>query len=70
MERGTAAQRNKLKDAKRAEQKDLCAECGEKLPPKYCVLDRTYAPAGYVADNTRLIHQECDKVKQQKLHFT
>jgi len=64
-ERGTAAQRNKIKRLKRAEQNDLCPICSKKLPLKYAELDRFSASAGYTMENTRLVHHDCH-IKDQK----
>lgn len=63
-ERSKPGDRVKLKAYKRGEQRGLCAICSEGLPEKYAVLDRLDAQVGYTAENTRLIHQECD-VRQQ-----
>ena|SRR5215212_5578182 len=46
-ERGTPAERNKLKALKRKEQGGLCPMCGEELPLKYAELDRRVASGGY-----------------------
>jgi hypothetical protein len=59
-ERTGPTARRKLKLIKRREQNGLCPICGEALPEKYAVLDRIRAVDGYVAENTRLIHQHCD----------
>jgi 5-methylcytosine-specific restriction endonuclease McrA len=53
--------RHALKRRKYKEQDGLCAICGNELPVKYTVLDRLNAADGYSAENTRLIHQECDQ---------
>jgi hypothetical protein len=36
----------------------MCAVCNKPLALEYAELDRTYAPAGYVAENTRLVHRD------------
>jgi hypothetical protein len=58
-ERGTPAERNKLKAEKRIQQKGICPLCSEPLPEKYVELDRTVAYLGYTPENTRLIHHQC-----------
>ena len=63
-ERDKPSVRHKLKDAKRKEQRGLCAICGKELPKTYTVLDRTNAVDGYTKENTRLIHQDCDVAHQ------
>jgi hypothetical protein len=60
-ERGKPAHRNATKRLKRMEQDNQCPVCGEQLPPKDAVLDRFDAVLGYTVENTRLIHQECDR---------
>ena len=63
-ERSKPMVRRKLKDQKWKEQRGLCAICGKDLPEKYTVLDRKNAVDGYTAENTRLIHQNCDVENQ------
>lgn len=63
-ERGKPADRNKLKARKFGEQNGICPECGKPLPEKFAVLDRKNAANGYTAENTELIHQECDRKRQ------
>jgi len=65
-ERGTPAQRNKLKALKREQQKGLCAICSKKLPLKYVELDRRKASDGYTKKNTRLVHHLCHTADQRK----
>jgi hypothetical protein len=59
-ERDKPMVRRQLKAKKRREQNGVCPLCQKPLPQKYCVLDRFQAAAGYTAENTRLICQECD----------
>ena len=71
-ERGTPAQRNRLKRQKMIEQKGVCPLChGEKgpLPLKYAELDRKVASAGYTPKNTRLVHHECHIYDQAKKSY-
>jgi hypothetical protein len=63
-ERDKPMVRRRLKALKRKEQGGVCPLCEKPLPATYCVLDRLVAAAGYTAQNTRLICQECD-VKTQ-----
>ena len=63
-ERDKPMVRRRLKTIKRREQGGICPLCKNTLPDKYCVLDRFVAAAGYTAENTRLICQDCD-VKTQ-----
>lgn len=65
-ERGKPMQRRKLKDQKRAEQDNKCAECSCSLPAKYTVLDRKVAMNGYTAENTRLLCVACDSRVQNE----
>lgn len=69
-ERGTPAIRKALKRAKYQEQKGLCAICGNPLPKRYAVLDRFEAVKGYTAENTRLIHGNCDIATQAERSYT
>ena len=64
-ERSKPTVRRALKDKKWKEQRGLCAICNKELPATYTVLDRLNAVDGYTAENTRLIHQECDVSYQQ-----
>jgi hypothetical protein len=59
-ERDKPMVRRQLKAKKRREQNGICPLCQKPLPQTYCVLDRFQAAAGYTAQNTRLICQECD----------
>lgn len=59
-ERSSPAERNKLKARKLIDQRGLCTICGKPLAEKYNVLDRLNAEDGYTAENTRLIHANCD----------
>jgi len=63
-ERGTPAERNKIKASKRIEQSGLCPLCGEELPDKYAELDRFNAGDGYTMKNTRLVHHNCHVADQ------
>jgi hypothetical protein len=63
-ERDKPMVRRRLKAAKRREQSGICPLCKNPLPDKYRVLDRFVAAAGYTAENTQLICQDCD-VKTQ-----
>jgi hypothetical protein len=72
-ERGTPAQRNRLKREKHKEQNGVCPLCnGERgpLPLKYAELDRKVAFYGYTAANTRLVHHECHIDDQGKKSFS
>jgi len=53
--------RRKLKTQKLKEQGGVCTVCSQPLHEKYAVLDRFTEAAGYTAENTRLIHAECDQ---------
>lgn len=65
-ERSKPMVRRNLKVQKRKEQKGICPICWKPLPEKYVVLDRINAAAGYTVENTRLIHEECDRVVQHE----
>ncbi len=66
-ERGKPMHRKKLKAQKREQQRGLCAICKKRLPASYVVLDRLKGMDGYTAENTRLIHTDCDvKVQQER----
>jgi len=60
-ERDKPMVRRRLKELKRKEQNGLCPVCQEPLPDAYAVLDRFNAVDGYTPENTRLIHQHCDR---------
>lgn len=68
-ERGKPMARQALKDKKREEQRGLCAICNKDLPTSYTVLDRLNAVDGYTAENTRLIHQDCDVSHQKAMGY-
>lgn len=68
-ERGKPAARKKLKALKREEQDNTCPLCGQDLPDTYCVLDRLNAADGYTEENTRLIHQKCDRIVQSDRRY-
>ena len=68
-ERGTPAQRRKLKDQKWKEQRGKCAICAEDLPVSECELDRFDAVAGYTPENTQLIHHACHRKQQTDRGF-
>jgi hypothetical protein len=71
-ERGTPAQRNRLKRQKQKEQNGVCPLCKGKrgpLPFKYAELDRKVASLGYTAANTRLVHHDCHIDDQGKKSF-
>jgi hypothetical protein len=59
-----------LKRRKRAEQGGLCNLCKSPLPERGAILDRHRAMEGYTAENTQLICQPCDTLKQQRLNYT
>jgi UTP:GlnB (protein PII) uridylyltransferase len=60
-ERNKPMFRRKLKIQKRKEQKGACALCEQPLAQSHVVLDRLVASAGYVASNTRLLCETCDR---------
>jgi DNA repair exonuclease SbcCD ATPase subunit len=65
-ERSKPMLRRKLKAQKRQQQGGTCPICSKPLPEKYVVLDRLNAAAGYTVENTRLIHEECDRIVQRE----
>lgn len=69
-ERSGPMERRKLKRLKFKQQNGLCPICQKTLPDKYTVLDRLNAVDGYTAENTRLIHQECDIEIQKSRGYT
>ncbi len=69
-ERSKPMVRRKLKAQKRKEQAGICPLCSKPLPEKYAVLDRISAIAGYTAENTRLIHDQCDRRIQSERGFS
>jgi hypothetical protein len=69
-ERTSSMNRQKLKKEKYKSQKGLCAICSETLPEKYAVLDRLQTTLGYTAENTRLIHEGCDRRVQAERRYT
>ncbi len=68
-ERSKPMLRRKLKAQKRKEQGGLCALCSKPLAEKYAVLDRISAAAGYTPENTRLIHEKCDRLVQAERRY-
>jgi ribosomal protein L44E len=69
LERGTPMQRRALKAVKRAEQQNLCANCGRELPAQGAELDRFEAMLGYTAANTRLLCHQCHVDLQREKGF-
>jgi len=71
-ERGTPAQRNKVRMLLLAKQQGKCAECGEPLPAKEdSDLDRFESPEqGYSVENTRLIHRACHRKAQAAKNYS
>jgi hypothetical protein len=63
-ERGTPAERKKIKCAKWGLQNGKCAHCGEELPLKNSELDRKNAEEGYTLENTDLVHAHCHDARQ------
>ena len=68
-ERGKPTQRKRLKELKRRQQADRCADCGGPLPAQHAVLDRLHALLGYTEDNTRLLCRECDAEIQARRRY-
>jgi len=68
-ERSKPMQRKILKLTKMVAQQGLCAECGKELPKKGSELDRIIAMDGYTEENTRLIHHECHRKRQEEKGF-
>jgi len=69
-ERSKPLVRRRLKALKRTEQGGVCPLCGEPLPERGAVLDRTRAVDGYTVENTRLIHAACDVAHQEGKGYT
>lgn len=59
MERGTPAERTRLKAKKWNDQGGKCALCGESMEQHGSELDRRYPVLGYTVENTQLVHHEC-----------
>lgn len=68
-ERGTPAERTKLKAVKHRAQGGLCAICGELMDVKGSELDRSDPVDGYTIDNTRLVHHSCHRRDQEAKGF-
>jgi hypothetical protein len=68
-ERGTPAQRIKLKNQKWKLQGGKCAICNMDLPVTEAELDRFDALAGYTSENTQLIHHACHRKQQEERKF-
>jgi hypothetical protein len=69
-ERGSPRHRRLLKEAKRIQQKSLCAICQQRLPDADTILDRIHAPKGYTPENTRLLCRACDYAAQRDKGFS
>jgi hypothetical protein len=63
-ERSKPTVRRELKRKKWKAQSGKCAECGKPMDLAYSVLDRRNAVDGYTAENTRLVHANCDYKNQ------
>lgn len=68
-ERGTPADRNKLKLTLMAKQQGKCAFCGEPLPPRDSELDRSDPVLGYTEENCKLIHHQCHRKAQAAKNY-
>ncbi len=68
-ERGTPAERAKLKAFKRGEQNNKCARCRRELPEENVDLDRLEAMKGYTRENTRLLCKDCHYAQQKERGF-
>ncbi|MCG3112704.1 MAG: hypothetical protein MCM46_12890 [Candidatus Manganitrophus sp. SB1] len=68
-ERGTPMQRRALKEKKRIQQANACADCKSPLTAKGAVLDRLTALDGYTESNTRLLCPLCDSRIQSDRGF-
>lgn len=68
-ERGTPAERTKLKAAKHKALSGLCAICGELMDVEGLESDRTDALDSYTAENTRLVHHACHRQDQEAKGF-
>lgn len=69
-ERGTPAERRKVKFKKMVEQKAMCAECGCSLKERDSELDRIDPMAGYTVGNTRLLCHDCHRKQQEARGFS
>lgn len=69
LERGTPAQRNKLKSLMWKKQKGVCALCEKSLIEKGSELDRFEAFLGYQESNVRLVHHECHIEDQERRDY-
>jgi hypothetical protein len=69
-ERGTPADRNKLKLTLMAVQQGKCTSCNEPLPPRGSELDRKDPVLGYTEENCKLIHHECHRKAQAAKNFS
>jgi hypothetical protein len=68
-ERGTPAERNKLKLTLMAKQLGKCPDCGEPLPPRDSELDRTDPVLGYTEENCKLVHHNCHRKAQAAKNY-
>jgi DNA repair exonuclease SbcCD ATPase subunit len=68
-ERGTPAERNKVKLTLMATQQGKCPLCGEPLPPRDAELDRKDPVLGYTAENCLLIHHHCHRKAQAAKNY-
>ena len=68
-ERGTPADRNKLKLTLMAKQQGKCSSCGEPLPPRDSELDRKNLVLGYTEENCTLIHHQCHRKAQAAKNY-
>ena len=69
-ERGKPMARRQLKALKWAQQHLKCAHCQLEMPLEYSELDRKFAPDGYTAENTELVHAECHRARQAAKRYT
>jgi hypothetical protein len=69
-ERGTPADRNKLKLTLMGKQQGRCPYCGGPLPPRDSELDRTDPVLGYTEDNCTLIHHTCHRKAQATKNYS
>jgi len=68
-ERGTPAQRRKLKVQKYAGQGGKCSICGSEIKQHGSGLDRFDPILGYTPENTRLLCHDCHVADQKSKRF-
>jgi 5-methylcytosine-specific restriction endonuclease McrA len=69
LERDSPSKRKRVKRKVWKAQGQVCAECHVPLEFRFSIADRKEAVKGYVPENLEIIHEECNRVRQERQRF-